>query len=276
MKHSVQKSARPESPLLGRGKGEAVVVQLDGSSLTTWQSPWVNIDNELGVVSKSASGMAFGNRSLNNSIQTSKLYASYSAKKRSFTHGEVVDRRHVVYYSNMDAATTQAMAKDLQVLTDVLPEGWNGVIAPDPDGACYLLLSNFVSDQKCLLDGIACSLGAPVFSTLTHINGSKASAQFVAEINHSVSDVLRVFVKGDNLHAIQAHDDSCAVYVSSMNKKVSEITVSVVADGQIVTGTFSLPAKAQVKVSTEGATLKIEDAVMPEEDTVNFMRGTSI
>ena len=28
--------------------------QLDGSSLTTWQTPWVNVDNELGIVSKSA------------------------------------------------------------------------------------------------------------------------------------------------------------------------------------------------------------------------------
>ena len=270
---STETSAMPESPLLGRGKGEAVVVQLDGSSLTTWQSPWVNVDNELGVVSKSASGMAFGGRSLNNSIQTSKLYTSYSAEKRSFTHGEVVDRRHVVYYSNMDAATTQTMANELQVLTDVLPEGWNGVIAPDPDGARYLLLSNFVSDQKCTLDGIACSLGAPVFSSLTSIHGDKASAQFAAEINHSVGDVLRVFVKGDNLTAIQAQDDSCAVYLSSMNKKSSEVTVCVVTGGQIVEGTFSLSAKAQVKVSAEGTTLKIEDAVMPEEDTVNFNEG---
>ncbi|MBR4998101.1 MAG: hypothetical protein IKY84_09630 [Bacteroidaceae bacterium] len=247
--------------------------QLDGSTLATWQSPWVNIDNELGVVSKSASGMAFGDRGINNSIQTAKLYTSYSSQSRSFTNGEVIDRRHVIYYSNIDAATTQKMAEGLQVLTDVVPEGWNGVIAPDPDGAYYLILANFVSDQKCVLENVTCQLGAPVFSALTTIAESKASAQFAAEINHSVSDVLRVFVKGDNLHAMQAPDDSCAVYLASTSKKEHEVTVSIVSGGQVATSTFVLSGKAQVKVSAEGSTLRIEEAIMPEEDTVNFYEG---
>ena len=247
--------------------------QLDGSTLATWQSPWVNIDNELGVVSKSASGMAFGDRGINNSIQTAKLYTSYSSQSRSFTNGEVIDRRHVIYYSNIDAATTQKMAEGLQVLTDVVPEGWNGVIAPDPDGAYYLILANFVSDQKCVLENVTCQLGAPVFSALTSIAESKASVQFAAEINHSVSDVLRVFVKGDNLHAMQAPDDSCAVYLASTSKKEHEVTVSIVSGGQVATSTFVLSGKAQVKVSAEGSTLRIEEAIMPEEDTVNFYEG---
>ena len=247
--------------------------QLDGSTLATWQSSWVNIDNELGVVSKSASGMAFGDRGINNSIQTAKLYTSYSLQSRSFTNGEVIDRRHVIYYSNIDAATTQKMAEGLQVLTDVVPEGWNGVIAPDPDGAYYLILANFVSDQKCVLENVTCQLGAPVFSALTTIAESKASAQFAAEINHSVSDVLRVFVKGDNLHAMQAPDDSCAVYLASTSKKEHEVTVSIVSGGQVATSTFVLSGKAQVKVSAEGSTLRIEEAIMPEEDTVNFYEG---
>ena len=247
--------------------------QLDGSTLATWQSPWVNIDNELGVVSKSASGMAFGDRGINNSIQTAKLYTSFSSQSRSFTNGEVIDRRHVIYYSNIDVATTQKMAEGLQVLTDVVPEGWNGVIAPDPDGAYYLILANFVSDQKCMLENVTCQLGAPVFSALTTIAESKASAQFAAEINHSVSDVLRVFVKGDNLHAMQAPDDSCAVYLASTSKKEHEVTVSIVSGGQVATSTFVLSGKAQVKVSAEGSTLRIEEAIMPEEDTVNFYEG---
>ena len=247
--------------------------QLDGSTLATWQSSWVNIDNELGVVSKSASGMAFGDRGINNSIQTAKLYTSYSSQSRSFTNGEVIDRRHVIYYSNIDAATTQKMTEGLQVLADVVPEGWNGVIAPDPDGAYYLILANFVSDQKCVLENVTCQLGAPVFSALTSIAESKASAQFAAEINHSVSDVLRVFVKGDNLHAMQAPDDSCAVYLASTSKKEHEVTVSIVSGGQVATSTFVLSGKAQVKVSAEGSTLRIEEAIMPEEDTVNFYEG---
>ena len=268
---STETSAMPESPLLGRGKGEAVVVQLDGSSLTTWQTPWVNVDNELGIVSKSARSMAFGDRSLNNSIHTAKLYPSYSAESRSFSAGEVVDRRHIIYYSNMDAATTQAMSEGLQVLTDRVPEGWNGVIAPDPDGAHYLLLSNFVSDRKCTLAEVTCPLGAPVFSTLTSIADSKSTAEFVAEINHSVSETLRVFVKGDGLTAVQAPADSCVAYLAATGKQSAEVTVSIVCGDTMATGTFTF--SGSVKVSAEGTTLSVEEASFPEDDTVNFNEG---
>ena len=244
--------------------------QLDGSSLSTWQSPWVNIDNELGIVSKSARGMAFGDRSLNNSIHTAKLYTSYSTESRSFTTGQVVDRRHIIYYSNIDASATQQMAEELQVLTDVVPEGWNGVIAPDPDGARYLLLSNFASDRKCTLSGISCELGAPVFSVPTVIEGDKASAEFACEINRSVSEVLRTFVKGDNITAVQTADDSCAVYLQAQ-KKQTETTVSIVSNGAVASGSFTFGGC--VKVTAEGGSIKIEAATFPEEEMVNFYEG---
>ena len=244
--------------------------QLDGSSFTTWQSPWVNIDNELGIVSKSARSMAFGDRSLNNSIHTAKLYTSYSAESRSFTPGQVVDRRHIIYYSNIDAPTTNQMAEALQVLNDVVPEGWNGVIAPDPDGAHYLLLSNFASDRKCVLNGISCELGAPVFSVPTTIEESKASSTFACEINHSVSEVLRTFIKGDNITAIQVADDSCAAYLQTQ-KKQAEVTVSIVSDDAIASNTFAFDGC--VKVTVEGNSIKVENATFPEEETVNFYEG---
>jgi hypothetical protein len=215
--------------------------------------------------------MAFGDRSLNNSIHTAKLYPSYSAESRSFSAGEVVDRRHIIYYSNMDAATTQAMSEGLQVLTDRVPEGWNGVIAPDPDGAHYLLLSNFVSDRKCTLAEVTCPLGAPVFSTLTSIADSKSTAEFVAEINHSVSETLRVFVKGDGLTAVQAPADSCVAYLAATGKQSAEVTVSIVCGDTMATGSFTF--SGSVKVSAEGTTLSVEEASFPEDDTVNFNEG---
>ncbi len=245
--------------------------QLDGSSLTTWQTPWVNVDNELGIVSKSARSMAFGDRSLNNSIHSAKLYPLYSAENRSFAAGEVVDRRHIIYYSNMDAATTQAMSEGLQVLTDRVPEGWNGVIAPDPDGAYYLLLSNFVSDRKCTLTAVACPLGAPVFGSMTSIADSKSTAEFVAEVNHSVSETLRVFVEGDEITALQAPADSCAAYLATTCNQPAEITVSIVCGDTVVTGSFTF--SGSVKVSVEGDTLKVEEASFPEDDSVNFYEG---
>lgn len=263
---------RETSPNPSQG-GESSVAhqQLDGSSLTTWQTPWVNVDNELGIVSKSARSMAFGDRSLNNSIHTAKLYPSYSAESRSFRAGEVVDRRHIIYYSNVDAATTQAMSEALQVLTDRVPEGWNGVIAPDPDGAYYLLLSNFVSDRKCTLTEVVCPLGAPVFGSLTSIADSKSAAEFVAEINHSVSETLRVFVNGDGLTALQDPADSCAAYLATTGKQPAEVTVSIVLGDTVATGAFTF--SGTVRVSVEGTTLKVEEASFPEDDSVNFNEG---
>jgi hypothetical protein len=72
---------------------------------------------------------------------------------------------------------------------------------------------------------------------------------------------------------MQVPDDSCAVYLASTTKKDNEVTVSIVCDGQVSTSTFVLSDKAQVKISAEGTTLRIEEAFMPEEDTVNFYEG---
>ena len=259
-----------QQPIANSQKLKATHQQLDGSAFTTWQSPWVNVDNALGIVSKSARGMAFGDRSLNNSIHTAKLYTSYSAESRNFTPGQVVDRRHIIYYSNIDAPTTQQMAEELQVLTEVVPEGWNGVIVPDPDGAHYLLLANFASDRKCVLGGISCELGAPVFSVPTVIAESKASATFACEINHSVSEVLRTFIKGNNITAVQAVDDSCAVYLQAQ-KKQTEVTVSIVGDDAVASSTFTFDGC--VRVTAEGSSIKVESATFPEEETVNFYEG---
>ena len=245
----------PSRDLQGHILGETV----DGTSLTTWQSAWVNMDNELGVVTKSASAMAFGDRSLSNSIYTAKLYPSYARENHSFTAGQVVDRRHIVYYSNMDAVTTRRMAGELQVFTEVLPEGWNGVIAPDPDGTLYLLLSNFAGNNSCVLEDITCKLGAPVFRTLTTVTDSKASAEFDCAVNHSVSDALCVFVKGTGLTAIQDAQDPYVAYIDVEGKCPVDVTVSIVCEEGVASGTFTL--QSDVKVGVDGSTLKVERIV---------------
>ncbi len=122
--------------------------QLDGTTLTTMETQWVNIDNELGVVGQNdGKTMAFGDRSANNSIYTSKLYPMYSVTQRTVAEGDVVDSRNMVYYSSVSAAETDSLAAALVTLTDQLPAGWNGVIAADPDGTQYLFVANFASDE---------------------------------------------------------------------------------------------------------------------------------
>ena len=193
----------------------------DGSQMITFESPWVNIDNELGVIKIVDSGqwtvdssmraikkqggsqlstvncqlstpMAFGDRSANNSIFTSKLYPLYSNTPRPVKAGEVVDARNLVYYSRINAKQTQKMASKLVSLKDQLPEGWNGVIVPDA-GCSYLLISNFKGENtiNCQLSTVNWNDWKPVFPESTHINKNGSTTTLSVEQNHSVVFIRR-------------------------------------------------------------------------------------
>ena len=173
----------------------------DGSQMITFESPWVNIDNELGVIkavanseaeNRPARGLAFGDRSANNSIFTSKLYPLYSNTPRPVKAGEVVDARNLVYYSRINAKQTQKMASKLVSLEDQLPEGWNGVIVPDA-GCSYLLISNFKGENtiNCQLSTVNWNDWKPVFPESTHINKNGSTTTLSVEQNHSVVFIRR-------------------------------------------------------------------------------------
>jgi len=179
----------------------------DGTEMITFESPWVNIDNELGVITlnsqpsidsvelkvlssklltlNSKPQMAFGDRSANNSIFTSKLYPLYSNTPRTVKAGEVVDARNLVYYSRINAKQTQKMASQLVSLKDRLPEGWNGVIVPDA-GCSYLLISNFKGETTATLKGLKLKGWTPVFPQETHIKKNGSTLTLQVEQNHSV------------------------------------------------------------------------------------------
>lgn len=247
----------------GGAAGDIRHRQSDGTQLSTFDTDWINIDNEIGVVAKNGKQMAFGDRSLNNSIHTSKLYTSYSGESRAVKRGDVVDRRNITYYCNVDAKTTAAMAEELQVLTGRVPEGWNGVIAADPDGTNFLLLANFASDRKCELADVACRLGAPVFAVPTRIAGGSSAASFIAETNHSVSSVLRVFVEGDGLTSVQCADNAEAAYIRNDGTADAPVSVSIVAGGAAHTGSTTLAPGGCVRASASGGGVQFEDAEMP-------------
>lgn len=118
--------------------------QTDGSSLITTSSNWINIDNEMGIVREADTDkqMAFGDRQNNNSIMTAKLYPAFSNTPREVKKGEIVDRRTIVYYSNINAEDTQKMAAGLSRMTN-MEDGWQGVVVPDTDGSSYVLQTNF-------------------------------------------------------------------------------------------------------------------------------------
>lgn len=165
--------------------------------LITFESNWVNIDNELGVVNanlnhnsklstlNSQLKIAFGDRSVNNSIFTSKLYPLYSDARRQVKAGEVVDARNLVYYSRINATKTQKIATKLVSLKDQLPEGWNGVIVPDA-GCSYLLISNFKGENTTTLTNLKLKGWKPVFPETTHITKNGSTLTLQVEQNHSV------------------------------------------------------------------------------------------
>ncbi len=238
------------------------VRQLDGSQLTTLETDWVNIDNALGIVAPNGKKMAFGDRANNNSVLTSKVYPAYSTQSRTFSNGSLVDRRNIVYYSNVDAATTRSMNDALVPLRDALPEGWNGVIAADPDSVRYLLVSNFCSTTKATLKGVSTSLGAPVLPVATTIDGAEvAEATFTAEQNHSVACPIRFFMVGNDITAMQDSTHS-AIYVRNDKGAKNSVTVRAAGNGTVVEKTFAITA--DVKVSLVDGELVIDKCAFPE------------
>ena len=204
---------------------------LDGATFTTMNTPWVNIDNTLGIVTLGDNKqMAFGERTNNNSVNTAKLYALYNGATRTIEQNEVVDRRAMVYYSNATADETKALYTHCQDLNT--PEGWGGTIVADTDGTYYLLLSNFAGQQKCQLSGVSTCLGSPVFAVETTICKEGSTATFTAEENHSVDNSLRFFIRGNGVTAIQATNDPSTIYIQNDKKGKNNIIVNIIKGGK--------------------------------------------
>ncbi|MCF0199374.1 MAG: hypothetical protein HUK02_08640 [Bacteroidaceae bacterium] len=203
--------------------GEIGHRQLDGTQLTTFASDWVNIDNELGVVGRNGKKMAFGDRSANNSIFTAKLYPMYANEARSLKSGAVVDTRHLVYYSLIDAVTTAEMERLLQPLATHLPTGWNGLLCADPDGTHYLIVSHFRGATKeATLSGLRCPKGAPVFAAPTTLSADGSASLTVSlSTNRSFACPVTAFVQGVDAVAEQAGADS--IYITAQTDGLARI-----------------------------------------------------
>ena len=230
--------------------------QLDGSVFTKFSAGWVNIDNEVGIIS-SASQMAFGDRANNNSINTAKLYTLYSDQSRQVKQGDLVDRRHVFYYSKVTAQETMELNQQgcaLQTET-----GWYGALAFDPDRTGYLLLSNFCAEGECLLTNVQTHMGAPVFTQSTVISSAGSTATFQAEQNHSVVNTLKFFIEGSGLEAIQDEDDPTCIYLLNNQHGDNTITINATDQGRSMSRDVTLtdnPLRAYIQ---DGELLVEED-----------------
>lgn len=200
--------------------------QSDGSQFLTMNTNWVNIDNALGVINVDGKTMGFGNRANNNSVNTSKLYASYSNESKNVKAGDIVDKRNIIYYSNVNAESTRKLMQQSISLKEMVAEGWNGVIATDPDAASYMLLSNFCGEPRCQLKDIQLNGAAPVFTVETNIVDSKADATFLLDVNHSKGEILGFTVKGSGLQAIQDAEDSTKVFLKNLQASSNKVTLN--------------------------------------------------
>ena len=236
--------------------------QLTGSTFTKIKGSWANIDDELGIVS-STSQVAFGEKANNNSIMTAKLYTLYSDQSRQVKKDEVAGKRYAIYYSKVSADET--MWLNQQVCQLQATDGWNGVIAFDPDSTGYLLLSNFASDQKCRLSGVSTHLGFPVFNVETIVTTAGSSATFAAEENHSVINTLKFFIEGEGVTAIQEKQDSTVIYLLNNVKGKNTITVTAADGGRTLSKKVELSNKV-LKISIRGGELLVEEAAgFPEK-----------
>lgn len=220
-----------------------------GDEFVNIPSGWLNIDNELGFVTPGSESMGFGDRSNNNSILTSKLYTLYSGVSRKVAAGETVDRRNVVYYTSVDAKMTEKMSAGCISLADRLPQGWNGVIAPDPDGVFYMLASNFGGKDRIELNDLQINGMAPVLSVETRIRNNASSATITAECDRSFVNEIRIFLSGKNLTAVQCADNPSSAEVTNNAKGDAEATVLVIApDGTAHRKIVRISAGDTVKV----------------------------
>lgn len=250
--------------------GEITHKQSDGSTFFKVQSDWVNIDNELGVVGMNNKNIAFGDRGANNSIFTSKLYPMYSNENRSVTVGAVVDAHNLVYYSLQSAAETQAAAKTIMPLRSMLPEGWNGVIAPDA-GCSYILISNFRgSNNDATIKGLQLDGFSPVFYQPTIITESSATVTFRAMQNNSVAQAIRFMIQGSGISA-NLVNDTTAYIIASANTTIKALITQTGNKKAIVREGISLVKGDVIKVFLNNSNeIVVEKTVLPPTEDTDY------
>ena len=244
--------------------------QVDGVSFANLESPWVNIDNSLGIATFNNTNaykhVAFGERANNNSVMTAKLYALYDDTQRSYTQNAVVDKRAMAYYINTTAeGTKRHFADGLQLMVEDI--GWNGVMVSDPDSTWHMLLANFMGAQSANVYSVYTRYGNPVFTVKTTLDNSGSSATFTANKNRSVINTLKFFVWGSALEAIQAEGDSTAIFLKNTSNGDNTITITAFDRGKKMTKSATLSTKV-IKASIVDGELVIEQAdAFPGEET---------
>ena len=248
------------------GEGDITWKQTDGVSQSTFSSDWVNIDNEIGVAGHNGKKIAFGDRGANNSIYTSKLYPMYSDDSRSVKANDVVDARHLVYYSNVTAETTKAMADAITRLS-FKNDGWNGIIARDPSGRYYVMVANFFGNtvnSTSTAVSIA-GMGAPIYApgVVVENNQSTLGAYELSQ-NNSFAKPINFFIDSEAKMRVQILSDNEICIIPDAD---AEITIRGVNSNGTFSENVQMTAEKAVKVTLTSSGLEIENTGVPVPNT---------
>ncbi len=248
------------------GEGDITWKQTDGVSQSAFSSDWVNIDNEIGVAGHNGKKIAFGDRGANNSIYTSKLYPMYSDDSRSVKANDVVDARHLVYYSNVTAETTKAMADAITRLS-FKNDGWNGIIARDPSGRYYVMVANFFGNtvnSTSTAVSIA-GMGAPIYApgVVVENNQSTLGAYELSQ-NNSFAKPINFFIDSEAKMRVQILSDNEICIIPDAD---AEITIRGVNSNGTFSENVQMTAEKAVKVTLTPSGLEIENTEVPVPNT---------
>ena len=258
---SVDEFTRPSRRLHFAGCPQGMTS--NGDSIVKIESGWLNIDGELGFVTPGASSMAFGDRRNNNSILTALLYSHYSDLPASHRKGERIGNRATIYYTGVDANQTEWLAENSTCLSGMLPEGWNGVVALEPDSSCSVLLSNFSGAKRAYVKGVTTPLGAPVLDVDTKIEDSASTFDVFLQHNRSYACSAQTYIKGDGILAIAEKDNPSSVFLDTDSSQPVVATITILTPQGKATGKVKLKPGKRVRATAENGRITIEDAPRP-------------
>lgn len=245
------------------GEGSITWKQTDGTTRSTFASDWVNIDNEIGVAGHNGKKIAFGDRGANNSIYTSKLYPMFCDDSRSFKANDIVDTRHLVYYSNVTAETTKAMADAIVKLSFTNDNGWNGIIARDPSGTYYVMVANFfgnIVNSTSAVDNIA-GLGAPIYAPEVVVENNKSTmAAYVLSQNNSYAKPITFFINSEAKMNVQHPSDNVLCIIPDAD---ALITIRGINSNGTFSKNVQVTKENAIKVTLTPNGLEIENTEVP-------------
>ncbi len=215
-----------------------------------FDSPWINIDNSIGIVSRDAGHVfRFGNTINNASIKCRLLTSSWRGL-RNHKFGDRNDAHSYIYLSKVTAEETSSCNDKTILLNDYLPNEWGGIITDDNTGV-YVLVTNFYAlSDTATLRNFQCPDNdfVPILGDTMTIFGGKISATFSQKRNTSAAFRADVFVKGNEVKISRIAADTLLIIAMADTK---------IFLARSLPGTSKLTAKRRVKLA-RGQTLQFK------------------